>query len=209
MKLADFGLARRMADPMSTKGMTHQVITRFYRPPELFYGCRYYGGKVDVWSMGCVFAELAIRDFFLPSETDIGQINRIHEVFGTPTEESWPGVSKLDLYSKLVAESPDSVSKGQPAHFWRQRFGILGEDGIELLRGMLAMDPRKRLSAKGVLEHRYWGMAPRPTEKSNLPTNCGDTMKAVGEDLKRRGGEVESGRADKVARKLDFGAMRK
>ncbi|KAF2185002.1 Pkinase-domain-containing protein [Zopfia rhizophila CBS 207.26] len=212
VKLADFGLARSFADP--GRPMTYNVITRFYRPPELLYGARYYGGGVDVWSMGVVIAELAIREFFLPSETDVGQLSAIYEVFGHPTEESWPGISKLEFYIPPDASSTATTNgvkvgkKGQPLGYWKARFPLLGEDGIDLVRGMLTLDPRKRLSARQVLEHRYWTNAPRPTKKEDLPKQGGGEKK-MGEDLKRRGGEVDSGRADKVARKLDFSALKK
>ncbi|ORY16210.1 serine/threonine-protein kinase crk1 [Clohesyomyces aquaticus] len=226
VKLADFGLARSFADP--GRPMTYNVITRFYRPPELLLGARHYGGGVDVWSMGVVIAELAIREWFLPSNTDFEQLVAIYDVFGTPTEDSWPGVSQFEFYTppddssvpapangtgpSHRATSPSqstqsSIKRPQPLTYWRQRFPLLGEDGIDLIRGMLTLDPRKRLSAREVLEHRYWTNAPRPTKKEDLPRQ-GSGEEKMGEDLKRRGGEVESGRVDKVARKLDFGAMR-
>lgn len=211
VKLADFGLARSFADP--ARPMTHVVITRFYRPPELLYGARHYGGKVDIWSVGCVIAELAIRRFFLTAETDLGQIATICEHFGVPTEESWPGVSKLENYLK-PADQPTLTGagtaprKGHPLSWWKATFPLLGDDGIDLLRAMLTPDPNKRLSAKGVLDHAYWTNAPKPTKKEDLPRQGGGEEK-MGADLKRRGGEIETtGRADKVARKLDFGSMR-
>jgi cyclin-dependent kinase 7 len=98
------------------------------------------------------------------------------------------------------------VKRPQPQSYWRQRFPLLGEDGIDLLRSMLIMDPAKRLNAKQVLGHRYWTNAPRPTKKGELPKQGGGIAK-MGEDLKRRGGETDSGRGDKVARKLDFSTM--
>lgn len=200
LKLADFGLARSFADP--GRVMTSMVITRFYRPPELLLGCLHYGGTVDVWSMGVVLAELVLREWFLPADTDSQQLLVICDVFGTPTEETWPGVTKLRNAAILgVAKRP------QPLSYWRQRFTLLGEDGIDLLRSMLIMDPAKRFSARKVLEHRYWTNAPRPTKKEDLPKQGGGLAK-VGEDLKRRAGETDSGRGDKVARKLDFGSMR-
>lgn len=213
VKLADFGLARSFADP--GRPMTSNVITRFYRPPELLYGCYHYGGGVDIWSTACVIAELAIRRFFLPSETDIQQLAVICDHFGTPTEETWPGVSTLRYYV-----SPEKQPSAEPGakrtaaklprglNWWRATFPLLGDDGIDLLRGMLAMDPRKRLTATQTLQHRYWTSAPRPTRKENLPREGGG-QKKVGEDLKRKGGETPAGggRADKVARKLDFGSM--
>jgi len=75
VKLADFGLARSFADPYMH--MTHQVITRWYRPPELFYKARYYSGAVDVWSVGCVFAELVLRMPFIAGLSDIDQVDKI------------------------------------------------------------------------------------------------------------------------------------
>jgi len=200
LKLADFGLARSFADP--GRPMTSMVITRFYRPPELLLGCQHYGGKVDVWSMGVVLAELVLRDWFLPSETDAQQLEVTCNVFGTPTEETWPGVTKLRHASVLGARKPP-----QPMAYWKQRFPLLGDDGIDLLRCMLIMDPAKRFSARKVLGHRYWTSAPRPTKKEELPKQGGGLLKTA-EDLKRKGGETDSGRADKVARKLDFGATR-
>lgn len=210
VKLADFGLARSFADP--GRPMTSNVITRFYRPPELLYGCYHYGSAVDMWSVGCVIAELAIRNFFLASDTDIQQLAVICEHFGTPTEDIWPGVSSLRYYvppDKQPGYSKGSLAPkmGKPLSWWRGTFPLLGEDGIDMLRGMLTLDPKKRLSARHALMHPWWTNMPRPTHKQNLPRMGGGEQK-VGEDLKRKGGETPAaGRADKVARKLDFGSM--
>lgn len=201
VKLADFGLARSFADPF--RPMTYNVITRYYRPPELFYGARFYNGAVDIWSVGVVIAELTLRDFFLAGETDLHQLTVISDVFGTPTEENWPGVSKLEYYISPTAEGGEPFKRPKGMNYWRQMFGVLGDEGIDLIKGMCTLDPKKRLTATQVLEHRFWNVAPRPTEKGDLPRNSsGVGTKAMGEDLKRRGGEIESGRADKVARKL-------
>ncbi|KAH9878493.1 hypothetical protein IAQ61_001765 [Plenodomus lingam] len=201
VKLADFGLARSFGDP--GEKMTAVTITRMYRPPELFYGCRHYGGTVDMWSIGVVIAELAIRSWFLGSDTDIRQLAVITETFGTPTEETWPGVSSLPLYVP-----PGNNAKPAPKlAWWKMKFPLLGDEGIDLLRGLLTMDPQKRLTARKALEHRYWTSMPRPTKKENLPREGGGE-KRMAEDLKRKGGETPAnGRADKVARKLDFGSL--
>jgi cyclin-dependent kinase 7 len=201
LKLADFGLARSFADP--GRAMTHQVITRYYRPPELLYAARHYSGKVDVWSVGCVFAELVIRNFFVPGDSDINQLSLIYDFGGHPTEETWPGVTSLPSYFP-----PEKLAKKpQPMMYWRQKFSLIGDSGIDLLRGMLTMDPKKRLSARQVLEHKYWTDAPKPTKVTDLPRRPDE--KKMGDDLKRRPGELDNSRADKVARKLDFGSMRK
>ena len=98
LKLADFGLARDFADPGHK--MTCQVITRWYRPPELLFGCRYYGASVDMWSIGCIFAELMLRTPYLPGESDMDQLRTIFRALGTPTEEEWP------VMHKIWAEAP-------------------------------------------------------------------------------------------------------
>lgn len=62
----------------------------WYRPPELLFGCRYYGTAVDIWSVGCIFAELMLRTPYLPGESDMDQLKTIFRALGTPTEEDWP-----------------------------------------------------------------------------------------------------------------------
>lgn len=211
VKLADFGLARSFAELYAP--MTYNVITRWYRPPELLYQARFYSGAVDVWSMGVVFAELVRRDFFMPGNTDLEQVDLIANVFGTPTEDNWPGVSKLPGYIK-PGDSAD-VKRGWPQSLWDAEFGLVGPQGIQLLRFMLALDPRKRATAKQVLEHSWWTADPKPTPKQDLPNPNkvkakAELEKQMSEDLKRRGGELpgEEGRGDKVARKLDFSSLR-
>jgi len=63
---------------------------RWYRPPELLFGSRYYGSAVDIWSVGCIFAELMLRIPYMPGESDMDQLKTIFRALGTPTEEDWP-----------------------------------------------------------------------------------------------------------------------
>ncbi|MCJ1471729.1 TFIIH complex serine/threonine-protein kinase subunit kin28 [Lambiella insularis] len=200
IKLADFGLARSFSDPY--RAMSYQVITRWYRPPELLYGAKFYSGAVDVWAMGLVFAELIIRTPFVAGETDIHQLDLICKAIGTPTEENWPGVTKLPDYMKSDTQQP---VRGRD--FYLGTFGTVGLDGVDLLMSTLVLDPRKRSTANKFLKHNWWASAPRPTSKEDLPKKGGGAEK-MGEDLKRRGGEVEDSRGDQVARRLDFAAMR-
>ena len=202
IKLADFGLARSFSDPY--RPMTYQVITRWYRPPELLFGARFYSGAVDVWSMGTVFAELILRFPFLAGNTDVHQLELICNAIGTPTEENWPGVSKLEGFLKYDKATTIPV-RGKD--FYLSRFGTAGPVGVDLLMSMLALDPRKRCTARQMLEHKWWSTDPRPTAKEDLPKKGGGPER-MGDDLKRRGGEIEDGRGDKVARKLNFGAAK-
>jgi cyclin-dependent kinase 7 len=208
IKLADFGLARSFADPYAE--MTSQVITSWYRPPELFFRARYYGGAVDIWSCGCVFAELINRAVFLagiPPDNELNMVRQICENVGTPTEENWPGVTKLRSYV-----TPEEVIPIRSRSSWIEQFRTIGEDGVDLLIAMMQLDPNKRLTAEGVLKHKYFTSIPRPTPLGELPKKGGG-VEAMGEELKRRGGEIPGedsngdGRGDRVARKIDFGGM--
>ena len=202
VKLADFGLARSFSDPY--RPMTYQVITRWYRPPELLFGARFYSGAVDVWSMGAVFAELILRSPFVAGNTDVHQLELICTTMGTPTEENWPGVSKLEGYLKYDKATTIPV-RGKD--FYLSTFGTVGAVGVDLLMSMLALDPRKRCTARQVLGHKWWLSDPQPTAKGDLPKKGGGPER-MGEDLKRRGGEIEGSRSDKVARKLNFGVAK-
>jgi cyclin-dependent kinase 7 len=197
IKLADFGLARSFADPYAA--MTTQVITRWYRPPELFLKARYYSGAVDVWSVGCVFAELVLRIPFMAGATEMGQLDIICQAIGTPNEQNWPGVSSFEGYAALL-QSGAATPLRRAAEF-QQQFPTLGVKGTDLLMGMLLLDPSRRLTMKQSLEHEWWRVDPKPTNKRNLPTKGGEEEK-LGEDLARK--NLDDARVEGVARKLDF-----
>jgi cyclin-dependent kinase 7 len=205
LKLADFGLARSFAEPYTN--MTHNVVTIWYRPPELFFGARNYSGAVDVWSMGIVFAELVLRRPFIPGQSDLHQLELIFEYVGTPNEENWPGVSKLPNFVQPEKSYP---VRGKD-FFMREPNDMrtTGNEGIELFMSMLALDPRKRKTARQILEHKWWTVDPRPTNKEDLPKKGGGEEK-MGKDLQRRPGQLDDRdkATDKVARRLDFSSMR-
>ncbi|RUS20671.1 hypothetical protein BC937DRAFT_94662 [Endogone sp. FLAS-F59071] len=87
LKIADFGLARDWGDP--GRAMTSQVVTRWYRAPELLMGAKQYSYAVDIWSVGCIFAELMLRTPYFAGESDIDQLTKIFHALGTPTEQEW------------------------------------------------------------------------------------------------------------------------
>eukprot|EP00961_Rhodomonas_salina_P180871 2441221-Rhodomonas_salina.1 len=96
LKLADFGLARAFGIPVRT--YTHEVVTLWYRAPEILLGSKHYSTPVDLWSIGCIFAELVMRRPLFPGDSEIDELFRIFRVFGTPNEELWPGVTQLPDY---------------------------------------------------------------------------------------------------------------
>ncbi|KAJ3140438.1 Cyclin-dependent kinase catalytic subunit [Physocladia obscura] len=145
LKLADFGLARAVGIPLRT--YTHEVVTLWYRSPEILLGSRHYSTAVDMWSIGCIFAELVLKRPLFPGDSEIDEIFRIFRVLGTPTEDIWPGISQLPDYKENFPQ-------------WRQRAWIeilptLDPAGIDLLNNILVFDPALRISAKRALQHPY------------------------------------------------------
>lgn len=149
VKVGDFGLARFFGSP--ERRYTGQVVTRWYRAPELLFGAKFYGPAVDMWSLGCIFAELLLRVPYFPGNSDIEQLSRIFTARGTPTERSWPGVSSL----------PDYIAfREQPGVPLRETFSAVSDHALELLGGLLALDPAARLTAQAALDAAYFAAAP-------------------------------------------------
>jgi cyclin-dependent kinase len=146
LKLADFGLARAFGVPLRT--YTHEVVTLWYRAPEILLGGRQYSTGVDMWSIGCIFAEMITRKPLFPGDSEIDEIFKIFRVLGTPNEDIWPGVSSLPdfktTFPKWSRKPLDKVVQG------------LDQCGIDLLEELLAYDPAMRISAKRAIMHPYF-----------------------------------------------------
>jgi serine/threonine protein kinase len=93
VKIADFGLARSFGLPLKT--YTHEVVTLWYRAPEILLGSKVYSTAVDVWSVGCILFELAHRKPLFYGESEIGQLFKIFKCLGTPVEDNWQGSGDL------------------------------------------------------------------------------------------------------------------
>ncbi|KAG1666708.1 Cyclin-dependent kinase 2 [Nymphon striatum] len=146
IKLADFGLARAFAVPLRT--YTHEVVTLWYRAPEILLGSRLYSTSVDVWSLGCIFSEMLTKRALFPGDSEIDQLFRIFRSLGTPDERIWPGVTRLpDFKSSFPKWMSQEISKMIP---------MLDEDGLDLINKLLTYDPTKRISAKAAANHRYF-----------------------------------------------------
>jgi len=147
LKLADFGLARAFGIPLRT--YTHEVVTLWYRAPEVLLGSRHYSTAIDMWSVGCIFAEMVMRGIPLfPGDSEIDQIFKIFRVLGTPNEESWPGVKQLPDYKPTFPQwSSQDLAEQVP---------YLDASGIDLLKQTLAYDSARRISAKRALVHPYF-----------------------------------------------------
>lgn len=142
VKLADFGLARIYSCDMA---LTPVVVTLWYRPPEVLLQST-YATPVDVWSSGCIFAEMFRRKPLFCGESEVDQLGKILEVVGLPTEEEWPADVTLSRqnFSPLT---PRPISDYVPD---------ISELGAQLLLEMLTFDPLQRISALNALEHPYF-----------------------------------------------------
>ncbi|KAK0596494.1 hypothetical protein LWI29_016267 [Acer saccharum] len=146
IKLADFGLARACSAP--TRTYSHEVVTLHYRPPEILLGSRNYSTSVDVWSIGCIFAEMVNQKPLFPGMSEIDQLHKIFSIMGTPDEDTWPGVFSLpDFRPFFPLRFPKDLATFVPN---------LDPVGVDLLSKMLCMDPKKRITAKSALEHEYF-----------------------------------------------------
>ncbi|KAK9129071.1 hypothetical protein Syun_017868 [Stephania yunnanensis] len=131
LKLADFGLARSFSNDHNAN-LTNRVITLWYRPPELLLGTTKYGPAVDMWSVGCIFAELLQGKPILPGKDEPEQLNKIFELCGAPDEVNWPGVSKYSWYNNF---KPTRPMKRRVREVFRQ----FDRHAVELLEKMLTL----------------------------------------------------------------------
>ncbi|XP_044735656.1 cyclin-dependent kinase 5 homolog [Chrysoperla carnea] len=147
LKLADFGLARAFGIPV--KCYSAEVVTLWYRPPDVLFGAKLYTTSIDMWSAGCIFAELANagRPLFPGSDVD-DQLKRIFKLLGTPTEETWAGLSQLPDYKYFPIYHP-SMS-------WSQVVPKLPGKGRDLLQRLLVCNPTLRMSAEDSMAHPYF-----------------------------------------------------
>ncbi|KAF2194036.1 Pkinase-domain-containing protein [Zopfia rhizophila CBS 207.26] len=146
LKLADFGLARAFGVPLRT--YTHEVVTLWYRAPEILLGGRQYSTGVDMWSVGCIFAEMCTRKPLFPGDSEIDEIFKIFRILGTPTEQDWPGVTSFpDFKPSFPKWNRTDVATVVTT---------LDDLGLDLLDALLVYDPAGRISAKQAVQHPYF-----------------------------------------------------
>lgn len=148
LKLADFGLARAFMIPV--RAYTHEVVTLWYRAPEILLGQKTYSPAVDMWSIGCIFAELVSKRPLWPGDSEIDELFRIFRTMGTPDAEVWPGVTELPDYKATFPKWPKRSVGRAIADCG------LSPEGVDLLERMLAYEPSARITARDALSHPYF-----------------------------------------------------
>ena len=163
IKLGDFGLGLLMTE--ERKNYTNPVVTISYRAPELLLGSNNYTPAIDLWSVGCCFAELLNSGPIFKSYKEQKLIEEIFQKCGAGTDENWPGVSSLRFYdslkpTKMYPRVLESLFKNNPK---------VDKVAMDLLDKMLTLDPNKRITAEDSLNHEYFKVDPQPCNPSDLP----------------------------------------
>ena len=168
LKICDFGLARQYGSPL--KPYTHLVVTLWYRAPELLLGAKQYSTAIDMWSLGCIMAELLMKAPLFNGKTEFDQLDKIFRILGTPNESIWPGFSKLPgvkvnfvkhQYNLLRKKFPATSFTGAP---------VLSDAGFDLLNKLLTYDPERRITVNEALKHDWFREVPLPKSKDFMPT---------------------------------------
>lgn len=156
LKLADFGLARAFGIPV--KNYTNEVVTLWYRAPDILLGSKNYSTSIDIWSIGCIFVEMINLKPLFPGNSEQDQLKKIFKVMGTPTVEKWPTVTELSEWK------PENFEK-YPGIPLSSLVPKLEPEGLDLLDKLLRCNPSERITAKKALEHPYFADIPDSLKK--------------------------------------------
>lgn len=169
LKIADFGLARKYGSPL--RHYTKLVVTLWYRAPELLLNCDKYGTAVDMWSVGCILAEMLLGEPLIQGTDELDQLNKIFRLLGTPTEESWPAWNTLPNYQKITFKqyNINKLREHFPAYSTKDDI-VLTDKGYDLLSKLLTCNPSKRISAAEALRHPWFYENPLPFQSQEMPT---------------------------------------
>lgn len=160
LKLADFGLTTSFVKPPY---LSNNVVSLYYRPPELLMGSHCYGPEIDMWSAGCILVELLTNNYLFAGANEADQLDMIFQVFGTPDERIWPGVKQLPGWG--LVES----GKQHPMRDLHDNYRFLDSNVLDLASRLLQLDPKKRLSSYEALNHPWFYASPLPCAPSGLP----------------------------------------
>ncbi|XAR62250.1 Cyclin-dependent kinase [Bertholletia excelsa] len=158
LKIGDFGLANYF-DPMRKRHLTSRVVTLWYRAPELLLGASEYGVGIDLWSAGCLMAEMFTGRPILPGRTEVEQLHKIFKLCGTPSDEYWKRVKVSKTFRPPHAYEPS----------FREAFRNFPPSSLGLLKVLLALDPARRGSAGSALQNKFFHTSPMACDLSGLP----------------------------------------
>ena len=165
LKLCDFGFARKVKLNKNNNNidtMTDYVATRWYRSPELLLSGGIYGPEVDYWAIGCIMGELADGNPMFPGEDEVDQLDCIIKILGNLPE------NLVNMYyENPIYNGKDLFKIKKPETLEKRYMGILSPTAIDFMKGLLELDPTKRLSGDNVFKHKYFSIFMK-----NNNTNC-------------------------------------
>ncbi|CEL93338.1 unnamed protein product [Vitrella brassicaformis CCMP3155] len=180
LKVGDFGLARVFEIP--SQPLTHEVVTLWYRAPEIILGQDCYSTSIDMWSVGTILYEMLTGQPLFPGDSEFGTLVKIFHKLGTPTEVDYPGVSELphfkETFPKFSGVAEDGVSV-----LTRELAGF-DHDGVDLIHSLLCWDPRDRLSAVQALRHPF--LTKRDATEASVLATVADLAAHMIEDMERK-----------------------
>lgn len=156
--IADWGLARSYNKSM--KHLTNGVVTLWYRPIELLLGCKEYSNKIDMWSVGCIIAEMFRRSGLLKGHNEASQLNLIFNTCGQPTRELWPDIGRLcPLWKNHEPRATETPKPSRLDKVLRERLpypGWMTANAVKLISNLLTLNPSDRLSAQEAISSDYF-----------------------------------------------------
>ena len=156
LKLCDFGFARKVKLNKNNNNidtMTDYVATRWYRSPELLLSGGIYGPEVDYWAIGCIMGELADGNPMFPGEDEVDQLDCIIKILGNLPE------NLVNMYyENPIYNGKDLFKIKKPETLEKRYMGILSPTAIDFMKGLLELDPTKRLSGDNVFKHKYFSI---------------------------------------------------
>ncbi|XP_057496087.1 probable serine/threonine-protein kinase At1g54610 isoform X1 [Actinidia eriantha] len=158
LKIADFGLAN-IFQPRQKRPLTSRVVTLWYRAPELLLGSTDYGVGIDLWSAGCLLAEMFVGRPIMPGRTEVEQLHRIFKLCGSPTEDYWKRMKPPTTFRPPQQYKPS----------FQEYFTNLPSSSFSLLTTLLALEPAYRGTAASALQNEFFSSSPLACVLSGLP----------------------------------------
>ncbi|KAG2714113.1 hypothetical protein I3760_03G010600 [Carya illinoinensis] len=195
LKIGDFGLAT-FYEPDQKQPLTSRVVTLWYRAPELLLGATEYGAAIDLWSAGCILAELFAGKHIMPGRTEVEQVHKIFKLCGSPSEVYW----QRSRWAHASSFKPQRQYKRCVA----ETFKDLPSSALSLVDKLLSVEPENRGSAASALESDFFTTEPLPCDPSSLPKYPPSKefdAKLRGQEEKRRKAETVKGRGSEYVRR--------
>ncbi|KAJ9462938.1 Cell division protein kinase 2-like protein CRK1 [Diplonema papillatum] len=155
LKLADFGLGKSCGIPVNK--LTSEVVTLWYRAPDVLLGSNNYGPGVDLWAVGCIFCEMVTSKALVTGRTDTDQLGKIFKFLGTPDTNIWPSMNSYPNSKMLTEYNFPTLKPGTHVEYFDSvPFKTLGKDGVDLIKQFLRYEPSQRIPAVEALTSPFF-----------------------------------------------------